>query len=453
MIKKTLRRIISCLIMASLLLPSVSAATTPLPVLLLSDEISDPIRIIIYEPEVKKLSQFDEMRTEQLNRLIRHLSVDISMDQSCSNTSVMIDRQEVFSYLQSDTDDIIKRIYSFAPSLTYRDKQQETSTDTDEINTFLEQILYRASSYMDEFYSFFASVPDAFNDRAKREKTELRFTGFGRALQRVTVNFPADFVQERFPEALESVAESDDCRKVIGGLIFSGSQKIGLLYNEEGKIIRITYDGKVGYTPETLRKVALVWKVLREKGHQKDSVSFKSPAVTGADKDNISLERDYNSADSENEYYTWDIQADHRSGKDDKKQTRFTVEISNNGSALSGNMEYTVRRDGKITRLSVNPELLRENETEYKGTLEIADYSGKIEKNRYLIHVQLKKGEPVIWPAASVDHTEISGGTRETALPEEAATAIIQKLFELPEEDLKYFSNGIPEALWLELIH
>ena len=30
---------------------------------------------------------------------------------------------------------------------------------------------------------------------------------------------------------------------------------------------------------------------------------------------------------------------------------------------------------------------------------------------------------------------------------------LIQKLFELPEEDLAYFSNEIPADLWLELIH
>ena len=38
-------------------------------------------------------------------------------------------------------------------------------------------------------------------------------------------------------------------------------------------------------------------------------------------------------------------------------------------------------------------------------------------------------------------------------MPEDTiAGIIIRKLFELPEEDLEYFSHEIPADLWLELI-
>jgi hypothetical protein len=123
---------------------------------------------------------------------------------------------------------------------------------------------------------------------------------------------------------------------------------------------------------------------------------------------------------------------------------------------ISGNMEYSYKRDGKNPKIKIMPEIRKENGGEYKGTLEIADYSGKIETNRLLVHVLMQKGSGIRWPETTEKKTETpvpaengtQGGTEETI-----AAVIIQKLFELPEEDLQYFSNEIPAELWRELIH
>ena len=312
---KAKKRIIAMILGLLLLIPMISAAETPLPVQLLTGKDPGPIRILISKPEVKKLAQFDENRTEQLNKLIRHLSLDLSLDGNLSSTGILINKEEAISYLQRDGESGAERIYSFEPETVYAEEKKDTEEpDEDDFTVFLEQILIGSGREMDEYYALFARAPEAFEDRARKEGTELRFSGFGRAIQRVTISFPANYVKENFPKALADLAEDESLREKINGMTFEGNQKIGLLYDEAGKIVRINYDGKVGRTPETLRKITLVWKVLREEDHQKDSIALKTPAMTGADKDNMTLERDIDNTDPAAGSYTWDIQIERRPG-------------------------------------------------------------------------------------------------------------------------------------------
>lgn len=461
MIRKSERILIALFMIITVLIHTVSAAEIPLPVSLLAGGTTGPLRIVISEPEVDKLSQFDESRTDQLNRLIRHIAVDITLDQELSRTGILIDRKEALSCLQRENAGNVEKIYSFEPTVIHSKSNGPEKADTDGIDAFLDRDLQKANQYLDEFYKLFAKAPEIFAERSKTEKTELYFSGFGKAVKRVTVSFPADYVQERFPEAIADTADTEDCKKLINGLVFSGSQKIGLLYDENGSIVRISYDGKVGQTQEELRKVALIWKCLREDDHLKDNISLKTPAVAGADKDNIAFERDLHTVDDDSGEFSWDMQIDHRAGKEDKKQTHFAADLVLKESVIKGSIEYSVKRDGKNLRIRIIPEIMKESGGEYKGTLEIADYSGKIDKNRFLVHIQIQEGDPVRWTESGPNNetAEKTGSAMKDINDERdeaenaAAAIIIQKLFELPEEDLKYFSNGIPESMWFDLIH
>ena len=456
------RKLISLCLFILILLPALSfAAGIPLPVALLTDENAGPVKIMVFDPEVKKMSQFDDSRTEQLNKLIRHLAIDISVDQNLSRTRILADQSEVLSFLQRHESNDIQTIFSFEPTVIYTDKSESEDISGNGLADFLEEKLAMINQNLDDFYFLFAAAPEAFTDRSRTEKTDLRFTGFGRAVKRITITFPAEYVNECFPDALTSLTQSSLCKKLLSGLTFSGSQRIGILYNENEKIVRITYDGQAGKTPEALRKVSLVWKCLHEDNHVKDSVSFKSPAVTGADKDNIAMERDLDLTDNSPENFLWDVTIDHRAGKDDRKQTHFIGKLTNNESLISGVIEYTVKRDGESTKVRITPEIMEESTGEYKGTLEFTDYSGKIEKNNVLVHLLLQKDDHMIWPGDGLTETEsgilLTGENAENkgefSLEDTIIGIIVRKLFSLPEEDLEYFSKEIPESMWTELIH
>ena len=450
--RKAKRMIIVFFMIAILIIPAFCMAETPLLIRLMTGEGDAPIRMILSEVKVHKYSPFDDQRTEHLNRLIQHLGLEITLGGDISRTGIRIDGNEILSWVQKEDGDGTQTIYSFDPGIVYRSKaDEEEAADPDSIVTFLEEELIRANRDMETWYTLFENAPAAFSDRVKTEKTELRFSGFGRAIKRVTILFPANYVQESFPKALADAAGTESLKNAISGMTFEGSQKIGLLYDENDRIVRITYDGKVGKTPETVRKVSLIWKCLRDDGHVKDSITLKTPAVTGADKDNIALERDLlEPTEEEPGSYKWDMQIDHRAGKEDRKQTHFIADLNETEGTLGGKIEYSYKREGENPKIRIVPEIRKESDGEYKGTLEIADYSGKIEKDDVLIHIQLQTGESLSWPA---EGTGQGTGNHEQEKPEDTLAAIlIQKLFELPKEDLEYFSHEIPADLWLELI-
>ena len=109
------RRILSLVLALLLLIPAFSQADIPLPVALMAGTAPESLHIRVSEPEIKKLAQFDENRTEQLNRLIRHIGIDISLDGDLSSTGILVDGKEIVSFLQKDLDDRTERIYSFEP--------------------------------------------------------------------------------------------------------------------------------------------------------------------------------------------------------------------------------------------------------------------------------------------------------------------------------------------------
>ena len=451
--KKTERSLIGLLVMIFMLLPAFSAAETPLPVSLLTGEAPETLNLVLSEPEVRKLSAFDENRTEQINRLIRHLAADLRIDNPNSQVSILVDGEEAFSFLRHTEADRTKRIYSFDPGTIYPERTESEETNPDDFSVFLEDYVIGAGRYLDDFYTLFARAPEAFSERMRTEGTELRFSGFGKAVQRMTISFPADYVAENFPAALANLTDSAECKAFLNGLTFSGNQRIGILNDAEGNMVRINYDGMVGESAEKLRKVQLVWKALRQENHQKDGITLKTPSVTGADKDNIALERDLETSDEKTGSYTWDLQIDHKAGKEDKKQTHFTARLTETDGVISGGIEYGFKRDGKNPKIRITPELRETNRGEFGGSIEIADYSGKIELNRVILNVLIRKGEEVAWPGNEQARTPATATdiAAQNEPEETLAGILIQKLFGLPEEDLAYFSNEIPAELWQEL--
>ena len=211
--RKAERLIIVTFLIVTLIIPAFSTAEIPLPIRLMTGGAPESMRIVLSESEVRKMSQFDDSRTEQLNRLIRHLAIDITLGKEVSRTGILIDQKEILSWLQKESSDGYKRIYSFDPMFVYTEIQDPAvETDSDSLIDFLERDLIQSNEDIEAFYSLFAQAPQAFAERVRAEKTELRFSGFGKAVQRISIPFPANYVQESFPKALADSAGSESLK-------------------------------------------------------------------------------------------------------------------------------------------------------------------------------------------------------------------------------------------------
>ena len=120
---KTERVIIVTFLIVMLIIPAFCTADAPLPIRLLTGEAPESMRIVLSAPEVRKMSQFDDARTAQLNRLIRHLALDVTLGRDVSRTGILIDQQEILSWIQKESGNGNLKTYSFDPSSVYTEKQ------------------------------------------------------------------------------------------------------------------------------------------------------------------------------------------------------------------------------------------------------------------------------------------------------------------------------------------
>ena len=72
---------------------------------LLNGNIKDPVTVRITSPAFLQLSQFSSERTENLNKILNHFSINIRLDGSISETTVSSDQTPLFSVKEFNTDE------------------------------------------------------------------------------------------------------------------------------------------------------------------------------------------------------------------------------------------------------------------------------------------------------------------------------------------------------------
>jgi len=447
------KRIICFLIFMLFLIPSAAPADPFSFRAILTDSCDGPVSLTISSITYISFSAFDARRLEQLNRLLGHVSVSITIDGDASLTSFAVDGTESFSVTASETEKGLLSCYSFDPERGYLEGKDDEAANP--VTGFSEDVFMRLNTMADRFYSFFDTMKDFSGGQRREEDVSLSFKGFGKAVRRITLSFSPDYVREHFPDELAGAAGTEEQKRIIRGMFFSGTQRVILLYDAEGRLIRISYDGRTGTDEDNLRSVSLVWKCLRTDTATRDSITLKSPAVSGYDRDNLTFTRELASGDGAKQVMNWKIQLD-RKRDQERKLIKLDADFEEDETALSGKTEYSERQNGKTKSSSVRCRLSKENAGEYTGTLEIADYSGKIEKRRIRVLLTVKPGETIdrkeIGPAGVVDTESSEGKTRREELRQKLSQVLVRSLISLPADDIAFLIEDIPDDVWKEII-
>ena len=423
---------------------------------LLTGSFDKPLSVRLESPQYEALSQFDSNRLDQLNRLMKHFSFDISKDSNLSEAVFMIDGEAVFSILQNETVNGKEEIIS----ITKEDVHQAGDIPVMEDGSFpafLDDSFFPVNQLTDDLYTMFDNIRNTFTDLQKENKTDLRLSGFGKAAKRINMTFSHDFVQEHFPESLIPLTESAKCKDFLSALHFSGVQKISLLTDQDDHIIRINYDGKTGFSENDIRNVSLVWKCLRTPTRKKDNFTLKTPAVKGYDRYNIIYDRDLNLTDTESQTLTWDYQIDQKINQV-KTQIRFNADFLLDAEEWTGNAVYSKKQDKTADKTTFLMSLKKENDEEYKGTIEFADYSGKMLVRKAVSGLSILSYSGISSPPEDpvLKDPERKTGHEESVpelLQRKIISAIIRKIAELPDEDLAFIRSGIPEETWEAIFH
>ena len=405
---------------------------------LLTGEFDSPITFSIYAPEYTQLAQFSKERLDSLNRLLRHISVTVGSDRNRAETVLYIDQEPLLSIMDTQSE----------MSGQNQNLNEEKNTEKDEFTFFLEKQYFRLNHLIDDLYPLFCKTAEKFPEYTGRSSATLNFSGFGKSVSRMTIQFPSEYVSEHFPEALADLCDNQTTRNDLKKLIFQGTQKIVLLFDQNGNVLRINYDGTVGVSETEMRKISLVWKCLRSGDHVKDSLTIKTPAVKGYDKDNITYERELDLSDPANRKLKWDYQLDQKKEKE-KTKIRYTGDLHSEDMSSLGKIQYNVKGNSVPEHsIIITESMSKEKEAEYAGTLEITNKTGKIVTSSVMSGFSISESIQSDTQKKERNGSQIIMTPDNEGIPEEAIRILIQKMMTLPEEDTVFLRKDIPDEIW-----
>lgn len=448
-----IRRLIFLLFCMMLLCaPLSSEAGKPLPVALLTGEADLPVRLQLSSPEYRTLSPFDESRLDQLNRLIRHLSLELDLDLNLAAGSLLTDSKTAVSFLQRTSPDGSGEVlWSVEPDTVYRTSAESDAALQDETVRFLEETFLPVNRMLNALYPVFCALPETVG-QTKQLDASLSFSGYGRAVKRINMTIPADMAAGNYRDQLASLCADDAVRDMISNLVFSGPQKISLMLDAEGRVLRITYDGTAGFSADDLRKVSAVWKCLRDGEHFRDSLTLKTPSESG-DRWNVSMERNLDPTGASGASWDWSFEIDWKTGAV-RVPIHFTVHGEKAGESFTGQLTHSVIRDRIKQLLTVSASLDLPEDGTSAGGLEIIHKTGKIEKEHLLLQLAVSPGEHRAWPEEDALHSIDFAPEQDKPFPVPRAVRkqLLRSFLLLPDEDLMYLVSGIPENEWKSIL-
>ena len=396
------------------------------PMDIMTGETRLPVELILSSPRMIVLSQYDENRLDQLNRLLKHLSLGLTMEEKDASLLVMVDGMEAWSSVNG-----------------YADADDDTVR-------FLGQVFEPFNLYLNAFYPVITGLREAYPEKSKSMEANLNLSGYGRAVRKILITIPAEEAETAFRETLLSLCENTEARAFLSKLVFSGQQKISFMLDQDDREIRINYDGKAGLSQEDIRSVSLVWKCLRNGNHRKDGLSLKTPAQNESDRFNVTLERDLNPDDPQGPAWQWTIETDDKSGPD-RSLSKFSMEWKQEDTGLNGTMVHNLNKNGAKTSLSASATLSPSDDGSYTGGVEITHKKGKIEKEHFSVEVSVSPSGKEIRAEEKTTAESISAENRKQ--PDgNVNRELLRALLRIPDEDLLFLFSGLPEEEWQKIV-
>ena len=402
--------------------------------------------------QLGKSPVFGESRTEQLNKLLKHFDFDGVIDDNLSEITVSINDQKLFGISQihlaaremtclSDADG---KSY-IIPSEYASEFKLQSFQDTSD-SYLLQKNIYQS---LESYLSLIKNLPDEYPEKTGSAKILEKYRYYGAATRRVTVNITGDelnsYVLKRMKEFGENELFPD-----LSVLSFESRQGFTLLFTDDNQLISITYSGKIRLSEDDLREVRLDWKTVRSDTLEKDEMTLRTPNTDRTRRDNFILDSQWILNEDGSETFHWNTETDTLANSVRTQKKTETEWISSDGR-LTGSYSETNLSDKTHPARTVVLDADISDSHEYIGTLEIIDKNDKIETGSFLVGFQ-------IFPAITELVTAVQPESQALS-PEEypeirdsIESFVLQELIRIPEEDLTFIKEDLPEAIWSQLL-
>ena len=391
-----------------------------------------------------KLPQFDENRTEQLNRLLRHFSFSGIVDAREATLAVFMDGYRLFALSETEIGGITVTTLETGSDPVAIMPEEETGEASGVFEGAITAVSEKLSLYtaLEKYAAFFEGLPDRYPELSGHGKILEKYKDYGTAEKKVSLRFTAEDWTECVRKYAPDIPEGSsipDLRKMI----FEGRQDVELLMTEDGTLLKVRYGGNAGLTEDDIRVVRLEWKTVRNETVGRDELTLRTPDSNAAKRNNLILDHTWRKMEDGSENFSWKAESDAvAEGVRMREICECSMESADGKTVGSWSLTTNVKNVSNTTEFIF--ESAGDPENGYTGTLEIISKKDKIEYERLkadfrlTAKVQAQAGELLPDP--------------ETVSREEFAVIrgnllrrILVRLMSLPPEDLVFVTEGIPD--------
>lgn len=397
-----------------------------------------------------KLPQFSEDRMKQLNLFLQHLSFQGTVDSSRAQISVLLDNQLLFSYSESESAQHKQAIVSFKPDEFYilPSTVTEPTSSLDKLQNDFDSFIrdIKKIDALDLLLSAIKKISSEFPENIRITRIQPQsFRYYGRAVKKQTLSVSDEdmnaFMMNHFSILADLTGEA-----LLSPPVFEGRQNISVLLTEDDLPVMITYSGRVGMGPDDIRSVRLDWKSSRKDNSERDELQLRTPNSQGTRRNNLLISYSWNIDESGIETAQWTIETDKL---ENRLRTRTFSEafLELNNESIKGSLTGREVTPENTASTEAVFEISTGDDTQSAGTLEINHKYDKIEKERVFMTFRImpESAEQVSSSKAAFINVDEES---YPAFLSKMYAIIIRRLFQLPEEDLVFFREGIPADLW-----
>ena len=404
--------------------------------------------------EIIKTPQFDENRTEQLNRLLKHILFSGIAGEKESEVTVSSDNEELFSILSfehSDKKQIVlapDHEHYYYPDFLGNPEMDEILPGSTEEAERIERS-HKMQQSLDDVSAFFGKLPEAFPEKVSRTKNTEKYRDYGTASYKIVLKL-TDEEMNKYLQQFLSNGRSGCFDPHMEKLIFTGRQGFTLLYTEDNSLLKVSYSGKGYWEENDIRDIRLEWKTARRDGYAMDELQLRTPDEKRTARNNLVLGFMLKTEEDGSENLTWSEETDILENRS-RKQGKFDAALTMKENRLTGSIKRT-EKEGNITASeTILIDLNTPHQNSWAGTLEIIGKKDKIEKVHIKAGLSVTAGISV--PVSSGQPEIIQVSKAESGwLTEKLYSEILRKLMKLPAEDLTFIRDGIPDSIWNNIV-
>lgn len=404
---------------------------------------------------IGKMPQFDENRLEKLNDIAKHFLFTGVISDRFSEITALMDKKQMFTLIKQERGG--KDISILAPDQkNYYIIPEDNDSQIfgmDFVSGILLNVMTNKEYYfaLDKISDLFHSLSDMYSEKSGITKINENYKYYGKAVKKTKLTLTEEEF-ERAVETLNNDSSNNTILKNLCGFDFQNRQNVTMLTDENNRLVRLAYSGKVVVTEEDVRNVRLEWKTVRSETLEKDELVLRTPDSTGKKRNNLILQYTWEEKEDGTESFIWSAERDFLADGIHTKGTTSIQLETDKQKELCGIITDSVSVKGVQNSTEIVISCSRPEKHQRLGTLEIISKNDTIEKGRIVLDFVMSSDELFV---VSGDEPEALSVTYEeySSIKNHLYRDILRNILALPEEDLTFLKESIPEESWVSVLN